>query len=56
MTRPLLLLGVDGSVNPFRSRLAGLRGYTGRRMWPAVWLSCRAPDSRSARRGLRVRL
>ncbi|MBT2450120.1 hypothetical protein J7F03_24195 [Streptomyces sp. ISL-43] len=56
MTRPLLLLDVDGPLNPFRSPLAGLRGYTRHRMWPTVWLSYRVPDSRRARRGLRVRL
>ncbi|MEV6953451.1 hypothetical protein [Streptomyces sp. NPDC051183] len=54
--RPLLLLDVDGPLNPFRSHLAGLRGYTGHRMRPDVWMARRAPDSRSARRGLRVRL
>ncbi|MBT2467980.1 hypothetical protein J7E97_08830 [Streptomyces sp. ISL-66] len=56
MTSPLLLLDVDGPLNPFRSRLAGLRGYTSHRMRPTIWMSRRAPDSRSARRGLRVRL
>ncbi|MFZ3496822.1 hypothetical protein ACODT5_26990 [Streptomyces sp. 5.8] len=56
MTRPLLLLDVDGPLNPFRSRLAGLRGYTSHRMRPSIWLSYRAPESRSAKRGLRVRL
>ncbi|MEU2391623.1 hypothetical protein [Streptomyces sp. NPDC007369] len=54
--RPLLLLDVDGPLNPFRSRLAGLRGYAGHRMWPTVWMSYRRPDSRRARRGLKVRL
>ncbi|MFK0217786.1 hypothetical protein ACIQWN_06270 [Streptomyces vinaceus] len=54
--RPLLLLDVDGPLNPFRSRLAGLRGYTSHRMHPADWMSRRDPGSRSARRGLRVRL
>ncbi|WP_330295822.1 hypothetical protein [Streptomyces sp. NBC_00503] len=56
MTRPLLLLDVDGPLNPFKSRLAGLRGYTGHRMWPTVWMSYRTPGSRRARRGARVRL
>ncbi|MCM1976426.1 hypothetical protein ABT024_18480 [Streptomyces sp. NPDC002812] len=57
MTRPLLLLDVDGPLNPFRSRLAGLRGYTSHRMRPSIWLSYRdAPESRRSRRGLRVRL
>jgi hypothetical protein len=54
--RPLLLLDVDGPLNPFRSYLAGLRGYTSHRMHPSVWLSYRNPDSRRARRGVRVRL
>ncbi|MFD0269982.1 hypothetical protein ACFVGY_25990 [Streptomyces sp. NPDC127106] len=54
--RPLLLLDVDGPLNPFRSRLAGLRGYTSHRMRPTVWMSYRSPDSRRARRGLKVRL
>ncbi|MEU7554773.1 HAD domain-containing protein [Streptomyces sp. NPDC044571] len=54
--RPLLLLDVDGPLNPFRSPLAGLRGYTSHRMRPAVWMSRRPPDSRSAQRGLHVRL
>ncbi|MEU3723748.1 hypothetical protein [Streptomyces sp. NPDC031705] len=54
--RPLLLLDVDGPLNPFRSRLAGLRGYTSHRMRPEVWLSYRDPRSRRARRGVRVRL
>ncbi|MGW6834405.1 hypothetical protein ACWGCI_13460 [Streptomyces sp. NPDC054949] len=56
MNSPLLLLDVDGPLNPFRSRLAGLRGYDSHRMRPEIWMSRRAPDSRSARRGLRVRL
>ncbi|MET9699692.1 hypothetical protein ABZY31_22595 [Streptomyces sp. NPDC006529] len=56
MDRPLLLLDVDGPLNPFRSPLAGLRGYTTHRMRPALWMSRRDPDSASARRGLRVRL
>lgn len=56
MTRPLLLLDVDGPLNPFKSHLAGLRGYTGHRMWPTVWMSYRTPGSRRARRGARVRL
>ncbi|MCY0952162.1 hypothetical protein [Streptomyces sp. H27-S2] len=54
--RPLLLLDVDGPLNPFRSRLAGLRGYAGHRMRPTIWMSRRNPASRSARRGLKVRL
>ncbi|MEV7561232.1 hypothetical protein [Streptomyces sp. NPDC089795] len=54
--RPLLLLDVDGPLNPFRSALAGLRGYRSHRMWPDVWLSYRDPESRKARRGARVRL
>ncbi|MEU6861901.1 hypothetical protein ABZ924_01290 [Streptomyces sp. NPDC046876] len=54
--RPLLLLDVDGPLNPFRSRLAGLRGYTSHRMHPTVWMSYRTPGSRTARRGVRVLL
>ncbi len=54
--RPLLLLDVDGPLNPFRSHLSRLRGYTSHRMHPTAWMSRRSPDSRSARRGLRVRL
>ncbi|MFB6807907.1 hypothetical protein [Streptomyces sp. NPDC056387] len=54
--RPLLLLDVDGPLNPFRSRLAGLRGYTSHRMRPADWMANVDPGSRTARRGLRVRL
>ncbi|WP_328925112.1 hypothetical protein OG429_10985 [Streptomyces sp. NBC_00190] len=54
--RPLLLLDVDGPLNPFRSPLAGLRGYRSHRMRPDVWLGYRDPESRSARRGALVRL
>ncbi|MER5810590.1 hypothetical protein ABT143_20765 [Streptomyces sp. NPDC002033] len=54
--RPLLLLDVDGPLNPFRDPFAGLRGYTSHRMRPDVWLSYRDPESRRARRGIRVRL
>ncbi|MFF3015121.1 hypothetical protein [Streptomyces sp. NPDC057939] len=54
--RPLLLLDVDGPLNPFRSPFASLRGYTSHRMRPDVWLSYRDPESRAARRGARVRL
>ncbi|MFI8099995.1 hypothetical protein [Streptomyces sp. NPDC086023] len=54
--RPLLLLDVDGPLNPFRSRLSGLRGYTSHRMWPEAWLARQRPGSRRARRGVRVRL
>ncbi|WP_405981219.1 hypothetical protein [Streptomyces sp. NBC_00158] len=54
--RPLLLLDVDGPLNPFRALFAGLRGYTSHRMRPDVWLSYRDPESRKARRGVRVRL
>ncbi|MCX5378983.1 hypothetical protein [Streptomyces sp. NBC_00091] len=54
--RPLLLLDVDGPLNPFRSLSAGLRGYTSHRMRPEVWLAYRDPESRKARRGVRVRL
>ncbi|MFD3543586.1 HAD domain-containing protein [Streptomyces sp. NPDC058662] len=54
--RPLLLLDVDGPLNPFRAAFPALRGYTGHRMHPTVWTARRAPGSRSARRGLKVRL
>ncbi|MFJ5553110.1 hypothetical protein [Streptomyces sp. NPDC093225] len=54
--RPLLLLDVDGPLNPYRDPLAGLRGYTSHRMRPEVWLSFQRPGSRRVRRGLRVRL
>ncbi|MFE3762563.1 hypothetical protein ACFXPI_12465 [Streptomyces sp. NPDC059104] len=54
--RPLLLLDVDGPLNPFRDPFAALRGYASHRMRPDVWLSYRDPESRRARRGLRVRL
>ncbi|MFF0447828.1 hypothetical protein ACFYT4_15705 [Streptomyces sp. NPDC004609] len=54
--RPLLLLDVDGPLNPFAARLPRLRGYTTHRLRPAVWLSRQTPGSRRHRRGLRVRL
>ncbi|AZK93563.1 MULTISPECIES: HAD domain-containing protein [Streptomyces] len=54
--RPLLLLDVDGPLNPFAARLPRLRGYTSHRLRPAVWLSRQTPGSRRHRRGLRVRL
>ncbi|MFJ9341215.1 hypothetical protein ACIRP0_18205 [Streptomyces sp. NPDC101733] len=54
--RPLLLLDVDGPLNPFRSLSAGLRGYTSHRMRPDVWLAHRDPAARRTRRGARVRL
>ncbi|MFF5443747.1 hypothetical protein [Streptomyces sp. NPDC012888] len=54
--RPLLLLDVDGPLNPFRSRLPGLRGYRSHRMHPDAWTSRQRPGSRRARRGVRVAL
>ncbi|MER5935438.1 hypothetical protein [Streptomyces sp. NPDC002054] len=54
--RPLLLLDVDGPLNPFRSRLPGLRGYRSHRMHPDIWMSHQRPGSRRARRGVRVLL
>lgn len=55
-TRPLLLLDVDGPLNPFAARLPLPRGYTTHRMHPSNWLSRQTPGSRAHRRGLRVRL
>ncbi|MYV58164.1 hypothetical protein [Streptomyces sp. SID3212] len=54
--RPLLLLDVDGPLNPYAARLHRPRGYTSTRLHPSAWLSRRTPGSRSHRRGLRVRL
>ncbi|HET6857279.1 MAG TPA: HAD domain-containing protein [Streptomyces sp.] len=54
--RPLLLLDVDGPLNPYFARLPRLRGYTTRRLHPANWLSRQTPGSRAHRRGLRVYL
>ncbi|MCX4551763.1 hypothetical protein OG204_08045 [Streptomyces sp. NBC_01387] len=54
--RPLLLLDVDGPLNPYAARLPRLRGYTTHRCHPANWLSRQTPGSRAHRRGLRVRL
>ncbi|WP_432093901.1 HAD domain-containing protein [Streptomyces sp. bgisy100] len=54
--RPLLLLDVDGPLNPYAARLYRPRGYTTHRLHPAIWLSRQTPGSRSHRRGLRVRL
>lgn len=54
--RPLLLLDVDGPLNPYAARLPRPRGYTTTRLHPATWLARQTPGSRSHRRGLRVRL
>ncbi|WP_405781665.1 hypothetical protein [Streptomyces sp. NBC_00859] len=54
--RPLLLIDVDGPLNPYTARFAGLRGYTAHRFHPANWLARQTPGSRAHRRGLRVRL
>ena len=54
--RPLLLLDVDGPLNPFRARLLRHRGYVSRRVHPANWSSRQKPGSRRLRRGLRIRL
>ncbi|MER5891138.1 hypothetical protein ABT160_45630 [Streptomyces sp. NPDC001941] len=51
---PLLLLDVDGPLNPYRAWLPRLRGYTAHRMHPTVWLARQRPGSRRHRRGLRV--
>ncbi|MFF1392501.1 hypothetical protein ACFVZD_01595 [Streptomyces sp. NPDC058287] len=52
--RPLLLLDVDGPLNPYAARLPHLRGYSAHRFHPANWLSRQTPGSRRHRRGLRV--
>ena len=54
--RPLLLLDVDGPLNPFRARFLRHRGYVTHRLWPANWSARQEPGSRHLRRGLRVRL
>ncbi|MFC7262095.1 HAD domain-containing protein [Streptomyces lutosisoli] len=54
--RPLLLLDVDGPLNPYRARLLRHRGYVTRRMRPAIWSARQKTGSRRLRRGLRVRL
>ncbi|WP_406442197.1 hypothetical protein OHB00_39265 [Streptomyces sp. NBC_00631] len=54
--RPLLLLDVDGPLNPFRARFLRHRGYVTRRLHPANWSARQQPGSRALRRGLRVRL
>ncbi|MEU9734145.1 HAD domain-containing protein [Streptomyces sp. NPDC048002] len=54
--RPLLLLDVDGPLNPFRARFARHRGYVTCRVHPAGWSASQRPGSRRLRRGLRVRL
>ena len=54
--RPLLLLDVDGPLNPFRAPFLRHRGYVTRRLHPANWSARQAPGSRRLRRGLRVRL
>ncbi|MGW1668633.1 hypothetical protein [Streptomyces sp. NPDC002324] len=55
-SRPLLLLDVDGPLNPFGARLWRPRGYVTRRVHPANWSSRQKPGSRRLRRGLRIRL
>lgn len=54
--RPLLLLDVDGPLNPFGARWWRPRGYVTRRVHPANWSSRQKPGSRRLRRGLRIRL
>ncbi|WEH30591.1 hypothetical protein [Streptomyces sp. AM 3-1-1] len=54
--RPLLLIDVDGPLNPYRARWARRHGYASHRMWPSVWSARHAEGSRALRRGLRVRL
>ncbi|EKX60777.1 hypothetical protein Sipo8835_04445 [Streptomyces ipomoeae] len=52
--RPLLLLDVDGPLNPFGARLRRPRGYVTCRLHPANWSARQKPGSRRLRRGLRV--
>ncbi|MFI6643647.1 hypothetical protein [Streptomyces sp. NPDC050504] len=54
--RPLLLLDVDGPLNPYAAHLPRLRGYTTHRFRPANWSARQTPGSRALRRGLAVRL
>ncbi|MBO0513009.1 hypothetical protein [Streptomyces beijiangensis] len=54
--RPLLLLDVDGPLNPYASHLPRLHGYATHRFLPSNWLSRQTPGSRAHRRGLRVYL
>jgi hypothetical protein len=54
--RPLLLLDVDGPLNPYRAVFTRHRGYVTRRLHPANWSARQVPGSRRLRRGLRVRL
>ncbi|WP_210584715.1 HAD domain-containing protein [Streptomyces sp. GESEQ-35] len=53
---PLLLLDVDGPLNPYRALFTRHRGYVTRRLHPSGWTNRQAPGSRRLRRGLRVRL
>lgn len=54
--RPLLLLDVDGPLNPYGARFLRHRGYVTRRLHPSGWSARQRPGSRRLRRGLRVRL
>lgn len=54
--RPLLLIDVDGPLNPYGARLTRHRGYARHRMRPANWSARQEPGSRALRRGLLVRL
>lgn len=54
--RPLLLLDVDGPLNPFRARFVRHRGYVACRVWPANWSARQRPGSRRLRTGMRIRL
>lgn len=54
--RPLLLIDVDGPLNPYGARFTRHRGYTTHRLRPANWSARQDPGSRALRRGLRVRL
>ncbi|MFC7303098.1 hypothetical protein ACFQVC_02545 [Streptomyces monticola] len=55
MTKPpLLLIDVDGPLNPYAARPLRPRGYTTHRFHPANWSARQRPGSRRLRRGLRV--
>ncbi|KOU59349.1 hypothetical protein ADK57_33900 [Streptomyces sp. MMG1533] len=54
--RPLLLLDVDGPLNPYGARFLRHRGFVTRRLHPTAWAARQRPGSRRLRRGLRVRL
>ncbi|OON81641.1 HAD domain-containing protein [Streptomyces tsukubensis] len=53
---PLLLLDVDGPLNPYGARFIRPRGYVTHRFRPSAWTARQDPGSYRFRRGLRVRL